>query len=66
MESRKGLKRFAYSSEDENRKQGLLAFWDFCRDCFGEERDVPPPSVEIPLRRVPCSHRSPPLRKLPF
>ncbi len=50
---------------DENRRQHLLAFWDFCRDCFGEEQEVPLPGNEA-LLYISHSHliscqRKPPL-----
>ncbi len=65
MKNRKGPKEYEYIEMlegDDNRRQCLLAFWDFCRDCFGEEQEVPLPGDEIFLR-FPRSHRIPILRK---
>jgi hypothetical protein len=63
MKNRKGLNEcFEFVEGDEYRRQLLLAFRDFCRDCFGEEQEVPPPGNEIFLRSPRTLH-IPHLRK---
>jgi hypothetical protein len=63
MKNRKGPREYFEIVEgDETRRQCLLAFRDFCKDCFGEEQEVPLPGDEIFLR-LSRSHRIPTLRK---
>ena len=53
MEIRKGFRDWLGSMEDdENRRQDLLAFQDFCLDLFEEEYKRIPPEEEIDPRFV--------------
>jgi len=66
VRNRKGSKDYFEMIEgDETRRQCLIAFWDFCRDCFGDEQETPLPGDEISFQ-LPHPYRSPDLRKLPL
>jgi len=53
MDIRRGLKEWLDSIEnEEERRQHLLAFWDFCLDLFGEEFGRVPPDEGIDGRYV--------------
>ncbi len=54
MKKKKGFNHSVERFErDENRRRPFSAFWDFCRDCFGEEQEVPLPGNEALLCPLP-------------
>ncbi len=53
MEIEEGIKEWIDSlSGDPNRREHLLAFWDFCRDLFEEQYGAIPPGQEADPRFV--------------
>lgn len=53
MEIKKGIKDWIDSiSDDQNKREHLLAFWDFCLDLFAEQYGRIPPGGEVDPRFV--------------
>ncbi|MEI9475083.1 MAG: DUF6178 family protein [Deltaproteobacteria bacterium] len=53
METRREIKEWVESTEgDEQKRQHLLAFWDFCLDVLEGEYGRIPPGEEIDSRYV--------------